>query len=338
MNIRPVVSVVMSVYKEPLDWLVLSIDSILNQTYKNFEFIIVSDNPQYKEGIHLLQDYQKKDDRVKLIFNEENIGLTKSLNKGIAIAQGEFIARMDADDISLNNRFEVEIDYMKKHPDVDVLGSNKKAFGNVSFLTKKTLHDIPLSNDDINVCMFFVCPMVHPSVMMKRVICGEEVKYDEHNRVAQDYRLWHDLQKRGAVINNIDEVLVNYRASNTQISSKNTLQKEVCKSVYRERLANIKPNVSDEIVLLHSEIMLSINSGISLEQKLDYLAKLSCMLKKCYSNDNYIDKMVARYALTTCITYQRPLYYIKPMPGIKKGIFYSRFLSAMAKYYIAKLR
>lgn len=337
MNREPQISVIMSVYKEPIDWLRQSIDSILGQSYKDFEFIIVCDNPDYREGIALLNEYAKKDNKIKLILNEVNIGLTKSLNKGLAIARGEYIARMDADDVSLMNRFDVEIDYLKKHPDVDVLGSNKRAFGNVGFLTKKTSHDIPLSNEDIKVCMLFVCPMVHPSVMMKRLIGGEPVKYDENNRVAQDYRLWHDLQKHGAVINNINEVLVNYRVSNSQISSKNALQREVCKGIYKELLQELYPDVTEEKLQIHSEVTLSIKTEISLEQKIGYLAELSSLLKKRYCNEKYIDKMIARYVLSTCIAYQQPLHYLKP-PGIKKNITDSRFLRAVAKYYIAKIR
>ena len=79
----PRVSVVMSVYKEPVDWLRQSVDSILNQTFTDFEFIIICDNPDYKIGIAALKEYALRDNRIKLVFNESNIGLTKSLNKGL---------------------------------------------------------------------------------------------------------------------------------------------------------------------------------------------------------------------------------------------------------------
>lgn len=110
----------MSVYKEPIDWLCQSIDSILEQSYNYFEFIIVCDNPNYSVGIRVLNDYSNKDSRIKLLFNEVNIGLTRSLNKALALSQGEYIARMDADDIADKERFAQEVDYLESCPDKDI--------------------------------------------------------------------------------------------------------------------------------------------------------------------------------------------------------------------------
>ena len=86
----PQISVIMSVYKEPLDWMAQSIDSILNQIYSDFEFLIVDDNPTDDKLIYFLNDYQKKDSRIKIIVNEQNVGLTKSLNIAIKQAQGKY--------------------------------------------------------------------------------------------------------------------------------------------------------------------------------------------------------------------------------------------------------
>ena len=92
-------SVVMSIYKEPVEWMRQSIDSILNQTFTDFEFVIVNDNPIRSENRDILDEYSKKDFRIIVLSNDENIGLTKSLNKGLRISKGKYIARMDADDI-----------------------------------------------------------------------------------------------------------------------------------------------------------------------------------------------------------------------------------------------
>jgi len=91
----------MSVYNEPLDWLKSSIGSILNQTFREFEFIIINDNPARQELRDVLQSYKNQDERIRIIENLENLGLTESLNKGLAEAKGKYIARMDGDDISL---------------------------------------------------------------------------------------------------------------------------------------------------------------------------------------------------------------------------------------------
>lgn len=333
----PLISVVMSVYKEPIEWLQLAINSVLNQTLADFEFIIVCDNPDYKEGITLLEEYANIDNRIRLIFNQENIGLTKSLNKGLAMAQGEYIARMDADDISVKNRFEIEVDYLKNHPEVDVCGSKKRAFGNVNIFTKKVNTELPLSNDDIKVSMFFVNCMVHPSVMMKRIICGKEVSYNEDYRISQDYILWHELLNAGAVINNIDKVLLNYRVSGSQISSSNIAQKRVCDTIQEELLKDLYPIIKEEEIRMHSEITSLIKSEISIEDKINYLTKLSTLLKARYKNHSYIEYLVSYCALKNCIANDNPTYYLKKHCGIKRDLMKSGFWRLLVKYYCAKI-
>lgn len=111
---KPLISVVMSVYNEREEWLRAAIDSILGQTYTNIEFIIINDCPECDENIRILKEYAEKDSRVKLIFNEMNLGPAKSRNKGFSAAQGELIAIMDSDDISHADRLEKELAYMQE--------------------------------------------------------------------------------------------------------------------------------------------------------------------------------------------------------------------------------
>ena len=109
------VSVLMSTYNEPLDWIREAVDSILNQTYPNIEFIIIVDKPDNRELILLLEEYKKENNNIVLIINEKNLGLVESLNKGIQCATGEYIARMDADDISESARIEKQVRYLKEN-------------------------------------------------------------------------------------------------------------------------------------------------------------------------------------------------------------------------------
>ena len=102
----PMVSVIMSVYNEPAEWIMLAIDSVLHQTYRDVEFIIVCDNPDNDSICNLLSNYMDNDTRIVLILNKTNIGLTRSLNVALHKCKGKYIARMDADDISFPNRFE----------------------------------------------------------------------------------------------------------------------------------------------------------------------------------------------------------------------------------------
>ena len=113
------VSVLMSVYNTKEEYLRKAVESILNQSFTDYEFIIFNDGGD-KKITTIIQGYSDK--RIRLVENSENIGLTKNLNKGITMARGKYIARMDADDISLPNRLKVQYYYMEKHPDIDILG------------------------------------------------------------------------------------------------------------------------------------------------------------------------------------------------------------------------
>ena len=109
------ISVIMSVYNEKERELKAAIDSILGQTYQNLEFIIILDNPLNKELQIVIEDYAKKDSRIRFFINKQNMGLVRSLNKALKYVTGRFIARMDADDVSLKSRLADQLDYLKKN-------------------------------------------------------------------------------------------------------------------------------------------------------------------------------------------------------------------------------
>lgn len=213
----PIISVVMSIYEEPEEWLRQSIESILNQTFSDFEFIIINDNPQRKLNDVLLKEYQKRDDRIVIISNDENIGLTKSLNKGLKIAKGEFIARMDGDDISYLDRFEKQLAIMESHPEIIVCGTNVEYIG----LTKKRstdwIHDDP---DKIIAQLVLGTCMAHPTTMIRKIVLQDNsIQYDEDYLQAQDLKLWFELKEYG-LFYNISEVLFKYRISKVQVSTR----------------------------------------------------------------------------------------------------------------------
>lgn len=116
------ISVIMACYNEKLNWIHESIKSVLDQSFKNFEFIIVCDNPDNIELINVLREYEKRDTRIVLIINEKNSGIVKSANNGLSVARGKYIARMDADDINFLDRFEKQYKYLEKNLDVDFIG------------------------------------------------------------------------------------------------------------------------------------------------------------------------------------------------------------------------
>lgn len=214
----------MAVYNTPGNYLRESIESILNQTYSNFEFIIINDGSNNYETCNMLQEYEKKDERIKIIRNRSNIGLTKSLNIGLTIAKGKYIARMDADDIAMPTRFEEQVIYMNNHEDVVVLGTQVEKFGEKQ--EKEPMYFIDYTQGDyqeflINM-MFCNVANIHPTVMIRHeFLKSNDIKYDENIKKAQDYKLWIDCISHGGRIYNLPSVLLKYRVHEDQITSKN---------------------------------------------------------------------------------------------------------------------
>ena len=212
------ISVIMSVYAEPVEWIEEAINSILNQTFKDFEFIIVNDNPRREENKKLLNAYKSLDYRVVILENNENIGLTKSLNKAIEISKGKYIARMDADDISLPTRFEKQVDFLEKNVDYIVCGTDIRFFGEANFKFPSGM--IRFGDEKIKAQLIRNTCFAHPTVMFRKESLLEKgIRYDETFIQAQDYKLWCDLSYFGKY-QNINEILLNYRINNQQVSKK----------------------------------------------------------------------------------------------------------------------
>lgn len=208
----PLISVIMPAYNaEKL--IEESIKSILNQTFDNFEFIIINDGSKdnTKKIINL---YRKKDKRIVLVDNKKNLGLQVSLNRGLEKARGRYIARMDADDVSLPNRFEIEFNYLEKNKDIFLIGGsaiviNEEGermgcllkWGNFKKIKKKLMH----SN-----------PIVHPSIMFRN---SGDFLYHQKFVCSEDYDLYLRMLSKGKKIENIPDILIKYRISKNSFVS-----------------------------------------------------------------------------------------------------------------------
>jgi glycosyltransferase involved in cell wall biosynthesis len=218
---KPLVSVLISVYKEPVEWLKAALASILRQTYSNLEILITLDSPENDEAKAYLQQVATNDERVILIFNSKNEGLITSLNNMLRIASGMYLLRMDADDISVDQRIAQQIEFLECHEEVDLVGSNVMMIdergGNIRpmFATK---------SEKINQFLFAKTPAFHPTWCFRRsallkVSCYPNIPH------AEDYAFLLSLLSQGGCIANIDEVLLEYRVSGDSISnSKSYLQ------------------------------------------------------------------------------------------------------------------
>lgn len=213
-------SVIMSCYNERKPDIIKSINSILEQTYKLFEFIIIVDNPKNNEIIETIKKF--KDKRIKVIINEKNIGLAESLNKGISIAKGKYIARMDADDISLPNRLKMQFDYLESHPNIDVVGSNRITIDENDEIIADNLK-LPISDKKIKKQLPYASVIIHPSVMFRKNKILSIGKYRAFP-AAQDYDLWLRCLTSNYNFYNIEVPLIKYRIRKNSISKSNTLK------------------------------------------------------------------------------------------------------------------
>ena len=206
----------MSVYNAE-KYLKEAIDSILNQTYKDFEFIIVNDCSK-DNSWNILKEYEKKHINIRLINNLENLGLTKNLNRALAISKGDYIARMDADDISELNRFERQMEFFETHEDVDIVGTFSKdinEFGEI-IRTRTT----PITHIDIIRMLPKLSPIAHPTVMFRKNSLEKIGFYNIKYRTSQDLEMWLRAAGAGLKFYNIPEYLFKYRMDDDYVSRK----------------------------------------------------------------------------------------------------------------------
>ena len=235
----PRVTVLMSVYNGGR-YLREAIDSILNQTFKDFEFLIVNDGSTDGTA-EILQRYN--DHRIKVIENRKNIGFTKSLNKGLRVAKGEFIARMDADDVSEPERLEKELKFLHKHPDYAVVGTFIKVLdeaGNVVGTIEK-----PVSNEQIKEFLKKDNCIAHGSAMARKSHILGIGAYDEAMEAAQDFELWLRLSK-GHKMANMPEYLYMWRQHKGNISSKHGNEQKHFVEVAKVR-ANLRRETKQDL-------------------------------------------------------------------------------------------
>lgn len=317
-------SVIMSVYDEPISWLEESIMSILNQTFTHFEFIIINDNPIRLKNNEILESYKRKDNRIIVVNNENNLGLTKSLNKGLKLAQGKYIARMDADDISLPHRLAVQYEYMENTPSCIACGTWAYSCNNRK-KTNKTI-SLPVDFDTITTHMFTSSPFIHSSLIFRN--CS--VKYDESYAKAQDYKLAIDISLLGE-IRNIPKPLLYYRHSTSQITNKYAIeQKECAKKIRREYIKRFYNISTPKLILGESIALKDIISNEQNEKIL--LGSLDGTKRKNFKrNMNAIRRIL--YCSLNKYSYHSFIHYIFSFDYFKAPYNFRRFIVAFCHFF-----
>lgn len=219
MDKKPKISVIMSVYNEEINWIKVAIDSILNQSFSDLEFLIINDNPDNKEIDKFLS--QLVDSRIKVIKNEVNMGLVKSLNKGIDASQGKYIARMDADDISKLDRFEKQYNYMEKNQDIALLGGKVNRMDeNDNSLPSNDL--VLIGSEKISKYIKYCNVVIHPTFFIRAdVIKNKNIDKYREIPFVEDYDLVCRFISNGYKVENLNEILVCCRVRTKGLSRSN---------------------------------------------------------------------------------------------------------------------
>jgi glycosyltransferase involved in cell wall biosynthesis len=243
----PVISVLMAAYNVE-NYIGEAIDSILNQTFNDFEFIIIDDAST--DGTQsVIKKYN--DRRIKLIENKTNMKLAASLNKGLRSAQGKYIVRMDADDISHPQRIEKLYQFAELNSDIHIVGTQMKVFGSEEGIRKFATTDA-----DIKAGMLWSSPMPHATVIMKLdTILKHNLFYDESFPVGQDWKFWYDM-KSWVKFSNLSEPLYYYRRGEQSITQQTSGQSHERYAVmYRIMFAEMELAFTEEELKLHQFVI-----------------------------------------------------------------------------------
>ena len=287
---NPEISVIMPVFNAS-SFLRESIGSILNQTFSNFELIILNDKST-DNSLDIIKEIHSKDNRIVIIDKTQNVGPANLRNEGINAAKGNFIALMDADDISLPTRFEKQIALLKNNPQIGVCGTWFTFFG--SKKNKIIKHSI--NSEAIKISFLHSCNIGNPTVMFKKEVLNN-LKFDNEYVPVEDYDLWSRLLAKTNFYN-IPESLLNYRQHNNNISKTkiDNVNRSV-KKVKINQLRNFDIDSSDPKIefYLHS---VSFKKGLSPEEIIETINASKFLLsqnkKLKYYNQDLLEKHVSK--------------------------------------------
>jgi glycosyltransferase involved in cell wall biosynthesis len=235
------VSVVMSVYNGEA-YLAEAIESILTQTFADFEFIIINDGS--RDGTaRMLAEYAERDPRVRVV-TQENSGRVPSLNRGIEMAAAPFIARMDADDVSLPNRLERQVSFLEAHPEIGLLGSAVEMVGPEG--ESLGIYAPDCGDQELRQVMMKLNPFRHPAILMRKGIASGVGGYRKVMLDTDDYDLWLRMSERTQIAN-LPEVLVKYRIHPNQVSVRNLAHQTLCCFAARGAAARRSAGLPDPV-------------------------------------------------------------------------------------------
>jgi len=310
----PKITVLMAEHNTNKEFLIESIESVLNQTFEDFEFIIVDDQTNEDNRL-ILSDYSARDKRVRIIKNESNLGLTASLNRGLEAAQSDYVARMDSDDVCMKTRLQVQYNYMKNHKDVLVLGGLSRELGS-NKIVLKPVNDFEILKMRM---LFYNCAMVHPTAFINWGLLKKlGLKYDENISKSQDYMLWSQCMLSGKIEVLNTQVLFT-RIHDNQITKKYSDEQKACSMLIQNSIIQnyFGESMKESDQILHYQIIFGIidNKIKKIEQHFLWLIELNR------------EKGVFRIS-----SFEKECCYIWLIMCIKASLYYKDFSWIKAKF------
>ena len=293
-------SVIMATYKESIECLKQSIESIINQTYNDFEFIIILDNPDNKEHIAFINDYVCKDERIKFYINDKNMGLTNTLNRGLKLAEGKYICRVDADDISELYRMEHQKKYLEEN-DFDLIGGISQMIdedGNTIYSIKK----VPTNFKKIKKCIKYNQVISHPTWFGKKEVFDKLNGY-RNMPLCEDYDFTLRAILQGFKISNVNECVLKYRMTKDSISRSNLFEQylfaryitkqysEGKVSEVEEAKAYVKKNLSDKNAKRYLKGNERFNNALNNLEEKQYIQFIANGIALLFTSKYYLDKI-----------------------------------------------
>lgn len=294
------VTVFMPVYNAE-KYLSDAIESILNQTYEHFEFLIIDDGST-DASIKIIESY--KDKRIRLVKNEKNRGLPYTRNLGLKLAKGDYIALMDSDDISYEQRLEKQVKYLNENPEIDVLSTGIDYLYGKKIMTMKSYE----RNDEVlRIMLMFYNVINNPTVMLRRdFIIKNNLKYREEFIVAQDYSFWIDCLEVGK-IHCMKKNLLAYRTGHENISKismtqKREQRKSLIYNIKKRALINNKFVLDNKMIEKFNEFFYENIDDLKIE---DFQAINSILLHMNNTNQNHLNPKllahISKYSFTNVV-------------------------------------
>lgn len=298
---KPLVSVLIPCYNVE-DYVVEAVSSIMSQTYTNLEIIIVNDSSSDGTA-NKLDELAHRDSRIKIYTNDVNLKLIKTLNKGVDLCNGKYIARMDADDISFPIRIEKQVEFLEQNEDYDVVSTMFYTFRTGK--AKRNLYINPVTYEELQAYLLFRSGICHPAVMVRKTLFTElGLKFEEKYLHVEDYALWSKALYCTKLAN-LNEPLLYYRVHEHQVSSLNEKKQiDNKKEVFKIHCEKLGLSSSEEDL----DIYASVAECVPTHSSLEYLEKCEAFMKTLldrnrndqFCSPEYLNRILSLHWIRLC--------------------------------------